>query len=156
MKRILACLTLTQVLSAAPDIPTTPVSVADCYLRPDLSRPTARASPGLSGGTAGGSWSGSLTLRNETTQDIRVKGAIVHVMDGYGAPLFDIDPHCEVLIFCRKTTNLPLRADYFGGVSVFKFSCDLTLVGPEGKDQLVKVTAVDQAPIRKSQKMPGY
>ncbi|MBT9586098.1 hypothetical protein IV102_22345 [bacterium] len=158
MKRIILIgIALSSILSAAPPTSTTaPVSITDCYLLPDATRPTVRATPGLAGGSGGGIWRGAITLRNETNQELHLKGAVVHVLDGYGKPLFDIAPQCTARVACRSVTIFPLRADYLGGVSVFTFSCDVTVVGPDGQDQRVKLPPLDPASSGKPNKVPGY
>ncbi|MBX3167248.1 MAG: hypothetical protein KF760_07540 [Candidatus Eremiobacteraeota bacterium] len=152
-KTIFVVLAATAMLGAQPPLP---LSIADCYLMPDLTLPGVRATPGLSGGPGTGWWNGSIQLKNETASDIRVKSSIVHVLDGYGKLLFDIDPKTYVLIPGRATSSLPLRATYLGGVSSFKFSCDLTVEGQGGKDQLISLPMMGPASGASSKKIPGY
>jgi len=151
MRRIFLLLALVKLLRADP---APPVSVTECYLQPDMSRPSARHTPGMDGGPGSGRWSGQLKLRNETSENQFVEAAVVHVLDGYGKPLFDIDPKHKGLIPCRKEITWPIQAEYFGGVSSFKFSCDITVKAANGQIQVYPQLPVAEA--KKPTRLPGY
>lgn len=133
-----------------------PIGMVECYLQPDLTRPSARSTPGLTGGPGSGQWSGQLKLHNNSNQQLFIDSAIIHVLDGYGKPLFDIDAKHSGIILCRKDLTFPIRAEYFGGVSSFKFTCDLTVKGPDGQVQVYKQLSQPESSGKKNQRIPGY
>lgn len=147
-------------LAGLPTSQTAPISITDCFLQADLTRPMVMATPANGqrpGASGNGNWRGALTLRNDTDRPIVVKKALVHVLDGYGKPLVDVDcDNCACTLAPRKTGAIPLQAAYNGGVSVFTFSADVT-VNQDGQEQVVKLgpfAAKTSAPLQK--KPPGY
>lgn len=131
MKKLLVLLAL---IAGAPADPVPPIGLGDSYLI--LDAPTDFVPLPIY-------WHGALTLKNTGPVDLTTKTMVVHVLDGYGKPLFDIEPD-QVKLPQRRATVVPLSASYSGGVSVFKFSCDLVLVDSRGTQTTVKLGPVDQ------------
>lgn len=142
-----------------PTAVTAPISITDCYLQADLTRPMVMATPANRmppSASGNGNWRGAMTLRNDTDSEVCVKKLQVHVLDGYGKGLVDVDCPCLSKIAPRKTAAFPFQATYNGGVSVFTFSCDATVTS-NGQDQVVKLGPFDpngSGPAQK--KPPGY
>lgn len=138
--------------------PSTPVTMVDCYLRADSGLPSAGATPGFTGraGAFTSVWRGEMTLRNETGAAVNFKTLTVHVLDGYGKPLFDLPPMTVAPLAAHQTVKVPLQANYQGAVTVFQFSADGMVSSPDGKDQPLHLGAASGNSPKLPTRLPGY
>lgn len=134
-----------------------------------LSLPGACASPGLTlvdcalarevlgGNRAGqyGSLRGYVRLRNDTDLDLTRVKVKVHVLDGYGKPLFDLDPGEIGQLKPHQQGELSLYSTYSGGVMQFQLSADVTAHSPQG-EQKYTLAARDVGLPSAATKPPGW
>lgn len=88
---------------------------------------------------------GTVTLRNETSKTLTLRTAVLHVMDGYNNALFDL-PIDTYTLGARQTVRIPIVRYYAGGVGIFRFRGEFTLVGQEDPEPLI-LEPINQAPL---------
>ena len=97
---------------------------------------------------------GTVTLRNETSKAVTLRTALLHVMDGYNNPVFDL-PIEPYTLGARQTVKIPVVRYYGGGVGVFRFRGEFTVVGREDPKPLI-LEPIHQAPLVPAGQFPGY
>ena len=133
------------------------VAFMDCSLQADRT-PSARTTPGLSGGSTSFNLVGSAVFRNDTDQALAIKSAIVHVKDGYDKALFDLGPYNIPSLPPHEMRSITLSHYYPGAVTVFRFSSEIVVSPPVGNDVNLTLTPQSQGAAGKSgsSKVPGY
>ncbi|MBN9418563.1 MAG: hypothetical protein J0I12_24140 [Candidatus Eremiobacteraeota bacterium] len=88
---------------------------------------------------------GFVRLSNDSGLNLTHLQVKVHVLDGYGKQLFDLNPPEIAQMKPGQQSELSLYSPYSGGVMQFKLSLDITAQSPQGQ-QSYTVAARDAAP----------
>ncbi|MBS2039757.1 hypothetical protein JST97_32535 [bacterium] len=97
---------------------------------------------------------GTASLRNDTGKTLGLKQGIIHVDDGYGHPLFDLNLE-PISLASHETVKIPLVHWFGGGIGVFRFRGEFVLSTSQGTQKL-KLEPTGQGPIPPEGRMPGY
>lgn len=129
------------------------LSFVDCLLWQE-SPPASVSEPDANGHLHSLYLVGTATLKNDTDKTLGVQKAVIHVDDGYGHPLFDLNLE-PISIPGRETVKIPLVRWFGGGIGVFRFRGEFELLTARGKQKL-KLEPAGQGPIPAEGQMPGY
>ena len=72
---------------------------------------------------------------------------MVHIWTYTVHPSLMLTLKVEALIPCRGSVALPLQCNYTGGVSVFRFRYDATVVIGDGQETVLKLGPVSRRPL---------
>lgn len=134
-----------------------------------LTMPAACAAPGLTivdcslareilgtNNRAGqyGNLRGNVRLRNDTDLALSHLKVKLHVLDGYGKQLFDLDAGEIAQLKPHQQSDLPLYTPYSGGVMQFQMSAEVAAQSTQGPQSFV--VAAKDAGIQSASKPPGW
>ena len=88
---------------------------------------------------------GFVRLRNDSELNLTHLKVKVHVLDGYGKQLFDLDPPEIAQMKPGQQSEVSLYSPYSGGVMQFKISLEVIAQSPQGQQSFTGA-ARDAAP----------